>query len=235
MKETDLYPGIKNYFEGRGFQVQAEVGHIDVCALKDNLLLGIELKLNLSVELLIQGAYRQKLCDLVYIAVPKPKRLRKDRAFVKLLYLLRRLELGLLYVDLDRGEVQEVQAPEFYDLNKARRSLLKQRVGLIAELTGRTFQVNLGGSTKTKLLTTYREAALKAVALLRLQETIAPKDLKTLGLKTTILGDNYYNWFRKLKRGTYALTATAGKDLEPYEEYLAIYQKELAQSRITKA
>ena len=111
MKETDLYMPVKTYFEDRGFLVRSEVRDIDVVAVKENLLVGIELKKGLTVELLTQGTLRQKTCDLVYLAVPKPKRVVKNRSFTNLLYMLKRLELGLLYVDVEKGEVISIIGP----------------------------------------------------------------------------------------------------------------------------
>ena len=103
MKETELYESVRGYFTTLGFTVRAEVRDIDICAVRDDLLVGIELKRNFSTDLLIQAVLRQKVCDLVYIAVPKPKRVKKDRSFRNMLHMLSRLELGLLYVDIVTG------------------------------------------------------------------------------------------------------------------------------------
>ncbi len=227
LKETSLYPGVKKHFEKQGFVVRGEVKDIDVCALKDDLLIGIELKRNLTVDLLIQGALRQKICDLVYIAVPKPKRVRKNRSFNNLLHLLRRLELGLLYVDIDSNEVLEVLEPAFFNLDKARKALVGKRQALLREFKGRSLSLNEGGSSKVKLMTSYREDTLKAVALLKMKNACAPKDLKEIGLKSTILRDNYYGWFKKISRGIYELDETKMVEYEVYKEYILIFQKEL--------
>lgn len=227
MRETNLYCGVKKYFEEQGFTVRAEVKDIDVCALRDELLIGIELKKNLTVDLLVQGALRQKVCDLVYIAVPKPKRVNKNRSFNNMLQLLRRLELGLLYVDVDKDEAYEVLEPSFYSLDKSRKALFGKRMALLKEIRGRSLSLNEGGSSKVKLMTSYREEALKAVAFLKKAGSGAPKELKKLGLKSSIFRDNYYGWFKNIARGVYVLDETRCEDYEVYKEYIMLFQKGL--------
>lgn len=227
MKETDLYEGVRKFFEERDYTVRAEVKDMDVCAVREGLVVGIELKRNFSSDLLIQGAMRQKVCDLVYIAVPKPKRIRKDRAFSSMLYLLRRLELGLLYVDIEAGEAIEVLEPSFYELDKARRTMVKKRAALLKEFGRRTISANKGGSSKTRLITAYREESLKAVAFLREKGTAAPKDLKSLGIKSGLFRDNFYGWFVKVDRGVYALDENRADDYREYEEHIERFRDEL--------
>ena len=220
MKETSLYEGVRKYFEEQGFLVRAEVKDIDVCALKDELVIGVELKKYLTVDLLVQGALRQKLCDLVYIAVPKPKRVRKNREFTNTLHLLRRLELGLLYVDVERGEATLVLDPSFFNLDRARQALVGRRKALLKEIRGRSLSLNQGGSSRSKLMTAYREEALKTVAVLREKSVVSPKDLKEFGVRPGILRDNYYGWFKKVARGTYVLDEDKYDDMEAYGEYI---------------
>ena len=229
MKETDLYMPVKTYFEDRGFLVRSEVRDIDVVAVKENLLVGIELKKGLTVELLIQGTLRQKTCDLVYLAVPKPKRVVKDRTFMNLLYTLKRLELGLLYVDVEKGEAVEVLEPSLYDLQKGKRSSMKEKVRILKETEKRSVDGNKGGSRGKKLLTAYREDALRAAALIRVKGHISPKDLKERGLKGTLLSKNYYQWFEKVGHGKYTLKSTDAVE-KSYESlllgFIAEYEKE---------
>lgn len=230
MKETDLYQAVKEYFEDQGFLVRAEVKDIDICAVRDELLIGIELKRNLSTDLLIQGALRQKLCDLVYIAIPKPKRIRKDRAFNNMLHLLKRLELGLLYIDLENNKALEILEPTFFEMDRARKTLLKKRTALLKEIQRRSLSANTGGSSKKRLLTAYREESLKAIALLRIKGTAAPKNLKEIGLNPTLFRDNYYGWFRKLERGVYTLDEDCSQDYQEYEQHLLRFYTELSEN-----
>lgn len=224
MKETSLYEGVKKYFESLGFLVRAEVKDIDVCAIKDGLLIGVELKKNLTVDLLVQGALRQKVCDLVYVAVPKPKRFKKNREFNNILHLLRRLELGLLFIDVDKGEAEEILEPAYFNLDRARSALLNRRKALLKEIKGRSLSLNKGGSTRTKLMTAYREESLKTVAILLEKGSVAPKDLKEMGLKSTILRDNYYGWFKKIARGTYVLDDSKSDDYACFGDYISKFR-----------
>ncbi|HCW73280.1 MAG TPA: hypothetical protein DHM90_05210 [Clostridiaceae bacterium] len=215
MKETDMYEALKKHFEDMGFKVRSEVRDIDVVALKDDLLVGIEMKRGLTIELLVQAALRQKTCDLVYLAVPRPRRIVKDKSMNNMLYLLKRMELGLLYVDVEKNTVTEVCPPAFYDLDKGRRAKMKEKLRILKEVSRRSVDGNKGGSRGKKLLTAYREDSLRAVALIKVRGVISPKELKALGIKETLLSKNYYNWFVKVDHGKYALNG-----VEPsHEEY----------------
>lgn len=225
MNEIEMYPAIKAYFEELGFKVRSEVRDIDVVAQKEDLLIGIEMKVNLSISLLTQAALRQKTCDLVYLAVPKPKRIVKNKTFKNLLYLLRRLELGLLYVDLAKSEVVEVIEPTFYDLNAGKRQKLKEKTRILKEIKGRSLDGNQGGSTRKKLLTAYREDSLRTVALMGILKTMAPKDLAKFNLNKTLLRNNYYNWFLRVDRGKYALKEDIKIEKE-FLPYLDLFKKE---------
>jgi hypothetical protein len=227
LKETNLYEGVKKYFESLGFLVRAEVKDIDVCAVREDLLIGVELKKNLTVDLLVQGTLRQKVCDLVYIAVPKPRRFRKNREFSNTLHLLRRLELGLLFVDVDNGSVEEILEPAYFNLDKARSALINRRKGILKEIKGRSLSLNQGGSSRTKLMTAYREESLKVVAILLEKGSVAPRDLKELGLKSSILRDNYYGWFKKIARGTYVLDDSKSDDYACFEDYISGFKSVL--------
>lgn len=225
MSEIELYPALKTYFEDLGFVVRSEVRDIDVVAKKDDLLIGIEMKLNLSMALLTQAALRQKTCDLVYLAVPKPKRVVKNKTFKNLLYLLRRLELGLLYVDLEQNLVMEVIEPSFYDLNAARRQKMKEKLRILKEIKGRSMDGNQGGSRGKKLLTAYREDSLRTVALLKILGVITPKDLGKRNINKSLLQKNYYDWFQRLDRGKYTLKQEILIE-EEFISYMEIFKKE---------
>ena len=95
-----------------------------------------------------------------------------------------------------------------YDLQKGKRSSLKEKVRILKETEKRSVDGNKGGSRGKKLLTAYREDALRAAALIRVKGHISPKDLKERGLKGTLLSKNYYQWFEKVGHGKYALKST---------------------------
>lgn len=231
VKETDMYEALKKHFEDQGFKVRSEVRDIDVVAQKEDLLVGIEMKRGLTVELLVQAALRQKTCDLVYMAVPKPKRIVKDKSMVNMMYLLKRLELGLLFVDVEKNTVTELCMPAFYDLDKGRRAKMKERLRILKEVSRRSVDGNKGGSRGKKLLTAYREDSLRAVALIKLRGVISPKELKALGLKETLLSKNYYNWFVKVDHGKYTLNGMEA-DHKAYDHLIEQFKNEYIQTDI---
>ncbi len=81
MRETDLYLPVKVMFNDLGYEVVAEVGDIDVLASKVDEFIVIELKKEFNLRLITQGALRQKISEVVYVAVPKPSykvRIQRD-------------------------------------------------------------------------------------------------------------------------------------------------------------
>ncbi len=78
LREYKLYEPVKNYFENLGYTVYPEIpiagSNIDLVARKNNELMGVELKMSLTKNVIYQ-CYRNHLsCDLVYAAIPtKPK------------------------------------------------------------------------------------------------------------------------------------------------------------------
>ena len=218
IKETDLYAPVKELLTNLGYQVKSEVNHIDVVGLKNDDLVVVELKTTLSLKLLIQGVKRQKVTHNVYIAVPMPKfkkRFSKDMKDKE--YLVRRLELGLIYVSLNnKGKepyAQIVFEPKNFSRNLSISKNKKKIEAILCEVENRNGDNNVGG-TKGKLVTAYREKSLKIASLLSKEESLKPKELKELGCddKTSqILYRNYYGWFNRIDHGRYSLS-DKGKD-----------------------
>ena len=65
MKETDLYQPIKNYLQSQGFVVKGEIQDCDVVAVKDDLVLIVELKTSLNLTLLLQAIDRKTISEEV--------------------------------------------------------------------------------------------------------------------------------------------------------------------------
>src|SRR5438093_1038651 len=105
--ETALYPAVKAFLEGQGYDVKAEVRGCDVVAiLGDEPPVIVELKLSFGLALVLQGVDRLALTDRVYLAVIRPRGRRARRAPVQrrdVRDLCRRLGLGLLTVEPGRG------------------------------------------------------------------------------------------------------------------------------------
>lgn len=221
MKEEELYLPVRNFFKELGYEVYSEVNYCDVTAVKDGEVIVTELKKSLSVELLIQGVLRQKLSENVYIAVPKYGYLKKGKDLKNIIYLLRRLELGLLLVDLKNGEVEVAVSPKPFDIEKSRKRSINRRNSLEKEIMGRTEDMNTGGSKGKKLVTAYREQAIYVSCILNKFGTLFPAQIKKLGgngEKTLgILKNNYYGWFERTEDGRYFLNSRGRKELEDYK------------------
>jgi hypothetical protein len=236
LRESDLYPPVRDFLVKQGFEVRGEVHHCDVAAFKDGQLIVVELKKHLSVDLLVQAAQRQKVADAVYIAIPKPKKRLFGPGWRDLCHLLRRLELGLLLVTLGDGlaYVEQALAAQPFDRVKSRQSHQRKRQKLIQELNGRSRDCNLGGSRSAKLLTVYRENALYIACCLERFGPLSPKQLRELGAEPrktgVILQRNVYAWFARIAKGKYGLSPAGGAELASgaYAELVADYRRRLA-------
>ncbi|OPZ81770.1 MAG: hypothetical protein BWY76_02923 [bacterium ADurb.Bin429] len=227
-RESDLYPPLQAYLTAQGYTVRGEVVHCDVAASKGDELIVIELKRNLSLELLAQAAQRQKRCASVYVAIPRPpdvakwKRQRRD-----VLHLLRRLELGLILVALEhsRKPVEVV----FHPLPAERRLRKHARRAVLEEIAARSLDLNAGGSTRRKLVTAYREQAIRIAVILAQTGPMTPRQLREHGTGTktlSILSRNVYGWFTRIARGLYALTETGHAAQAEYPELVAQITRE---------
>lgn len=229
--EADLYKPIQKHFTKEGYKVNGEVKDCDLTAVKGEDLIIVELKLNLTVDLLIQATKRQRLTDLVYIAIPRPKNMR-SRRWKDICHLVRRLELGLITVSAANKipKIQFIQHPEPFDLEKSKRNSSRKRKSLLAEIEGRSADYNVGGSNKTKIMTAYKESCIRIACCLEKSGPLAPKDLVKMGTgdKTqSILSKNYYNWFNRVERGIYKISDKGKRDLEDFPELRKRYLNEV--------
>ncbi len=234
LKEADLYQPIQKHFHKQGYQVNGEVNDCDVTAIKEDELVIVELKLSLNVELLIQATKRQRLTDLVYIAIPKPKRPRSKR-WNDVCHLVRRLELGLVTVSFTTKtpKLDFVIHPQAFDRKKNMKNSKRKRASLIKEIEGRSADYNVGGSNKTKIMTAYKENCIQIACYLEKHGPMSPRNLAKLGTgeKTpSILQKNYYRWFERVKRGVYEVTEHGKKELEKYPELVSYYVNKLEEN-----
>lgn len=229
MKEAELFLPVKKLFEGMGYKVNAEVKDCDVTATYGDELIIIELKKNLSVNLLAQGLERQKSGAVVYIAVPKPKNY-SPKTFKKTLYVIKKLELGLIFINL-RGEdsyaeiVWEVE--EFKPVTKN----LKKRKKILTEINGRTVDNNTGGVTGTKIATAYTEKCVHIACILKKYGEMSNAQAIKYGADEKkcygILSFGAYGWFRRVSKGIFALTEKGEKEMNDYPELVSYYMKKL--------
>ena len=231
MPETALYPPIKRYLEARGYQVQAEVKYCDIVATQGNDLIVVELKTSANLTLLIQATARQKITASVYVAIPKPKSSRKH--WLGIQHLLKRLELGLLLVEEGALglSVTKLFDPAPNSTPSGRKNHKKRRA-VIQEIAARSASYNVAGSSHTKLMTAYRETAIYIASCLDHLGATSPKLLRRLGTgdkTTSILSQNHYGWFQRVRRGIYLLNDQGRVEARSYAEVYARAQTKLAQ------
>lgn len=237
MKECDLYPPIKRFLQDCGYEVKSEVADCDILACKDDVYIAVEMKTALGIRLLSQGVKRQELYDLVYIAFPKPKSTRRiNRHFYDAKKMIKRLGLGLLLVDLKgEGRCIEEFGPTDVDIIKVRNAKRAQRKKAIEQFQALSGDNNIGGTTKTKKMTAYKESALLIALYLFRDGPNSPKALRKLGCSDNtrnILYHNHYSWFKRIDRGIYNLTSNGEKALMEHEEICNILKKSMTYEQI---
>jgi hypothetical protein len=202
--ETALYLPVKRFLEKLGFTVKGEVGGCDLVALSDGdppvVVIG-ELKLSFNLELILQAVDRAGAADEVWLAAKMSARGKGRESDARYRNLCRRLGFGMLAVT-NTGDVEIIVKPP----TAAPRRDPKKRSRLIAEHRRRKGDPALGGSTRTPIMTAYRQQALAwAAALLAGPRRV--RDLKPdIPDAPKILLYNVYGWFDRAERGIYLLT-----------------------------
>lgn len=201
MRESALYPAVKRFLHGRGFEAKGEVGNCDVVATRPGdpaHLVVVEMKLGLTLDLLLQAVDRLPCADEVWLAVPATRRGRdRDPRARK---LCRLLGFGLLAVHA--GEAAVLAEPGPY----RPRPNPKRRTALAREHAARKGDPSPGGTRGVPVVTAYRQEALACAARLR----NGPLPTRALANEspraTAILYRNVYGWFQRHGRGVYGLT-----------------------------
>lgn len=236
--ETDLYKPVHDYLSDRGYTVRAEVANCDLTAVKGEELLVVELKRSFNLELLLQGVNRQRAADAVYLAVPRPHGGIFTSRWRDITHLLRRLELGLMLVTLSGPNACRVEValdPVPFDRERSIKQAKRKRTAILREAAARYQDHNVGGSTRRKLITAYRENAVQIACCLELYGKCSPKQLREWGTgeKTyAILHNNVYGWFNHADKGIYELSETGALALEEFRE-LAHHYMEILKERET--
>jgi hypothetical protein len=229
--ETELYPPIRDFLVSLGYTVRSEVRGCDIAATREeDELVVIEMKRRFSTDLLIQAVERQRLTDSVYVALPQsaiPTGRAGRARWQGMQRLLKRLELGLLLVS-DENSVSVLLHPIVCERRRAGRA----RRALLREVAGRSGDYNVGGSTRQRICTAYREAALFIACCLERHGPMRPRDLRALGADArtqAILSKNYYGWFERIDRGVYALKPQGQAALAEYPELAARFRHALSE------
>ncbi|MFN3363456.1 MAG: DUF2161 domain-containing phosphodiesterase [Allorhizobium sp.] len=202
--ETSLYLPVKNFLEGAGYTVKGEIGGCDLVGLSDEdppVMVVCELKLSFNLELVLQAVDRASVADELWIAArisAKGKGRESDKRYRD---LCRRLGIGMLGV-ADNGTVNVIVG----SVTPMPRTNPKRRSRLMREHQKRRGDPAVGGSTRTPLMTAYRQQALGCAAAL------ASGPLKVRDVRASvpeagkILQANVYGWFERVERGVYGLT-----------------------------
>jgi hypothetical protein len=225
--ETELYEPVKQAFERLGYEVKAEVNHCDVVAVRgEEPPVIVELKRSFNLPLVVQGIERQKLTDTVYVACELPPKGRAPHglAWSDLQRLCRMLGLGLItvkfYKNKKKPAVDFICHPEPYTPRPNRRGAAR----LALEFRERSGDYNVGGSSKRKLVTAYREKSLLIAYMLQRHGPLSPRKLRELtgnGKAAAMLQDNVYRWFRRVSRGVYVLAPEGETALVTYSHVVA--------------
>lgn len=223
-KETELYAPVKLFLETRGYQVKAEVKGCDVVATSPGApTVVVELKLGFSLDLVMQGIARLNVADDVYLAISTPDTPTKrknwralQRGYVK---LCKMLGLGLMLVNIKAQNIKVLIDPQVYIPRKNK----KQQTRLMMEFVKREGDPNTGGTNRTKIITAYRQDALRCAVVLNEYPELKVSMIKQhsgVANAGVILQRNYYNWFERTARGVYALSPQGREGLETFASVL---------------
>lgn len=227
--EVDLYKPVQQFFIEQGYVVHGEVNDCDLTAVKEDELIIVELKLRINVELLVQATKRQKISNNVYIAIPKPNYSLYTKKWRDIYHLIRRLELGLMIVSFKgkNAKLELIHSPQPFDRRKSMQQNKRKRKAVLNEIEGRHGDFNIGGSHKTKIMTSYKENCIQIGCYLEECGPLSPKKLRSMGTgeKTlSILNQNYYGWFNRIQRGIYGITKKGQQEIKQHPELVQHYQ-----------
>jgi hypothetical protein len=236
--ETELYAPVKALLQHHGFTAKGEIRGCDIVAVGpapaeggEPPLLVVELKRAVTLAALMQAVDRFAITDLVYLAVPAPPDPAEAGgagavgAYTPRLHrLCRRLGLGLIAVEAtpgDGGGGGGIAVPVL-DPGPPGRSPRRNagRAGLVRrEHARRLGDPNRGGTPGgIRLITAYRQAALRCAAALR---EAGDRPLPVRAVREAaespeagrILYRNVYGWFEPVGRDLYRLTEAGLRDL----------------------
>ena len=214
--ETTLYLPIKSFLEAAGYSVKGEIAGCDLVGLSPDeppVVVICELKLSFNLELILQAVDRAAASDEVWIAArvsAKGKGRESDRRYRD---LCRRLGFGMLSVS-DNGTVDVVVSPVALMPRKNPR----KRSRLVNEHKKRKGDPAVGGSTRSPIMTAYRQQALACASVL----AEGPRRVRELRERCPdagkILLNNVYGWFERTERGIYGLTEAGHAALERWPQ-----------------
>lgn len=217
IKETDLYLPIKELFISQGYEVKGEIGAADVVGVRgDEDPVIVELKTAFSLALFHQGIERQTITDNVYVAVPRGTGKPFLKALKNNMALSRRLGLGLITVRVKDGHTEVHVDPGPY---KPRQSKPK-KARLLREFAKRVGDPNLGGTGGKKLMTAYRQDALRCLKALKrdgASKALQVAKIAQVERARNIMAHDHYGWFENVEHGVYHFTPKGKEALKEYK------------------
>ncbi|WP_219835961.1 DUF2161 family putative PD-(D/E)XK-type phosphodiesterase [Paenibacillus sp. R14(2021)] len=226
--ETELYKPLKAYFENQGYEVKSEIMHCDLVAIHpetgDTLL--VEMKKTFNLALLLQGVERLRLNGSVILAVERNRKKggSHNQRFGDLTELCRMLGLGLMTVTFFKTKAPMLEMlcqPGDPPVRGQRRT---RQARLLTEFRERSGDYNTGGSNNRKLVTAYREKALRIAWSLSQYGSLAPRSIAEytdVQRAADILQKDYYGWFLRVKRGLYSLKPEGEAAVKQHGDILA--------------
>lgn len=221
LKETDLYLPVKTLLEAQGYEVKAEIGHVDIMACRgDEEPVIVELKTGFTLALINQAIDRLAITDHVYVAIPRAS----GRTFLKTLNthkrLCRRLGLGLITVRVKDGFTEAHCDPTPYQPRKSKT----KKARLLQEFTKRVGDPNQGGATRMPIVTAYRQDAMRCLAYLHAygatKASIVAKETDVSRARA-LLSRDHYGWFERIDKGIYGITPLGAQAVEINQEEIA--------------
>ncbi|WP_209010755.1 DUF2161 domain-containing phosphodiesterase [Labrenzia sp. PHM005] len=216
--ETELYQPVKAFLENQGYEVKAEVGAADVVACRGNEdPVIVELKTGFTLSLFHQAIERLAITDAVYVAIARGKGKRFQSALKSNIKLARRLGLGMITVRLSDGFVEVHLDPGPYAPKKSK----PRKDRLLREFARRVGDPNTGGSTRTTLVTAYRQDAIRCAEHLAANGPSRGAEVaKAAGVEraTRMMADDHYGWFERVERGIYGLTSKGQASLKDQKD-----------------
>jgi len=211
-----------------GFTVKSEVLHCDLVAIhpenSDTII--VEMKKTFNLALLLQGIERLRLNNQVVLAVERNRKKSgaHNQRYGDLTELCRMLGLGLMTVTFYKTKkpvIEMLCQPGDPPQRGVRR---KKQAQLQLEFKERSGDYNVGGSTRRKLMTAYREKALRCAYALHMSGPLSPSQVASItgySRSGTTLRDNYYNWFDRIGRGKYTIRPEGVAALTEYHDVIA--------------
>ncbi|MGM0881885.1 MAG: DUF2161 family putative PD-(D/E)XK-type phosphodiesterase [Bacillota bacterium] len=227
-REEELYNPIKKYYEQLGYTVKSEVLHCDLVAVhtEHSETIIVEMKKTFNLALLLQGVERLRLNSHVVLAVERNRKKSgsHNQRFGDLTELCRMLGLGFMTVTFFKTKppvIEMLCEPGDPPQRGIRR---KKQAQLLMEFRERSGDYNVGGSTGRKLVTAYREKALRCAHALYTSGPLAPREVAAItgySRSGETLRSNYYGWFDRIERGKYKLRPEGAAALTEYGEVIA--------------